>query len=74
MRYRIYDIDSLQWLAENYIKMNGLRNWTWKTIIKGIISEHIKTIKMDIHCDIDANQVEFIWLSFLKVAGIYDLS
>ena len=25
-----YDKTSFEWLAENYIRKRGLRNWTWK--------------------------------------------
>ena len=32
--------DSLEWLSRNYILINGLRNWTWKVIIDGIILEN----------------------------------
>ena len=35
------DKTSFRWLEQNYIRIKGLRNFTWKTIINGIIDEHL---------------------------------
>lgn len=52
----------------------GLRNWTWRTIIQGIISEHHKQISIEgIESDIDSKYVDLIWFTILKLAGIEDL-
>ena len=70
----LYDNDSLQWLSENFIKKNGLRNWTWRRIIRGIIKEHFKSIETNqVENDVDIRYVEFIWLTFLQVSGIKNL-
>ena len=64
----------MQWLAENFIKKNGLRNWTWKRIINGIIKENIRSIKKDrLKNDIELNFIELLWHTFLKVSGITKL-
>lgn len=42
--YTNFDTIPLEWLSENYIKRFGLRNWTWKVIMKGIIKENQKVI------------------------------
>ena len=41
-----FDKNSFEWLAENYIRKNGLRNFTWRTIFEGIRKEHILEIKL----------------------------
>ena len=65
----------LSWLSENYIFKFGLRNWTWKVIIDGIIIEHVKFLSKN--KDIDDEKiyhVKLIWYSFLHVQGITDFS
>ena len=37
-----YDTNSFRWLDQNYIRRHGLRKWTWRAIIEGIITEHLK--------------------------------
>ena len=54
--------------------MEGLRSWNWRTIIEGIIKEHIKYLQMnDQYDDINEWQVRVLWLTFLKVAKIENL-
>lgn len=71
-----YEFDSLQWLSENFIKKHGLRrNWNWKRIIKGIIFEHFLVIKeKDKSGDLETENIELIWYSFLSASGIKDLT
>jgi hypothetical protein len=65
-RNKSYDNQSLQWLSENFIKKNGLRRWTWRRIIRGIIKEHIKSIEQNKDEEkIDKKYVEIIWHTFL---------
>ena len=40
-----FDKTSFQWLAQNYMRIFGLRRWTWGTIITGIRNEHILELK-----------------------------
>jgi len=37
-------LENIEWLASNYEMTYGLRGerWIWSTIIKGIITEHIR--------------------------------
>ena len=28
-----FDKTSFRWLEQNYVRIKGLRNWTWKTIV-----------------------------------------
>ena len=39
-----FDKTSFEWLAENYTRIYGLRNWTWLTLIEGIKNENILEI------------------------------
>jgi hypothetical protein len=65
--------DSLGWLAENYIIKKGLRNWTWKVIIEGIIEEHMRSLVRDSNKEMNKDQISLLWLTFLNTAGISDL-
>ena len=69
-----FDKISLQWLDENYKRRKGLRNWTWKTIITGVITEHIKVIEMQSDGgEIENDHVHLLWHAFLRAAGVLDL-
>ena len=74
-KQKIYDHDSLFWLAKNYIWQKGLRSWTWEVIINGIIQEHAKSLIIDQQQadDFQLHHIELIWHTFLKVAKIQDL-
>ena len=72
---KVYDYDSLFWLSKNYIWKRGLRTWTWRIIIEGIIEEHTKTLVLEFKStNIDMVHIELIWHTFLKVAGIKNLN
>ena len=74
-KYWNYDKSSIQWLEANYIRIFGLRNWTWKSIINGIITEHIKIIKSEQGSkEIDKEHVHLLWHTFLQVAGIKEVN
>lgn len=60
-------------MAENYIKIHGLRGWTWESIIKGIIIEHIKSVESQSDKEIEAHHIEILWHSFIQVAGVENL-
>ena len=64
--------NSLDWLAKNYIWKFGLRNWNWKIIIDGIITEHKKFLKRS-NQTFEKEQIEMLWFTFLKVAKIHNL-
>jgi hypothetical protein len=65
----------LEWLANSYIKKNGLRAWNWRKIINGIIKEHKRvTVRDNQEDQISEQHVELIWHTFLKVNGIENLS
>ena len=70
-KHRVYDYDSLSWLANNYIKKMGLRKWTWKVIIDGIIVEQIRSIEN--LTENDMQNVRIMWHTFISVAGITNL-
>ena len=71
-RFQVYDNDSLEWLAKNYIWQKGLRNWTWEVIIYGIIKENIKILKADGQ-EVDVKNIELVWLTYFKVAKVENL-
>ena len=66
------DKTSFKWLDENYKRIYGLRNWTWKTIMLGIRNEHLQYIKEKGDSEIDAEYVHIIWDMFLKFGGVLD--
>tara|TARA_B110000285_G_C14950056_1_gene526288 strand:- start:257 stop:871 length:615 start_codon:yes stop_codon:yes gene_type:complete len=71
---RNFDSTSFEWLAENYIIKYGLRDWTWRTIIKGVRNEHLHEIKLQGKLSkIDAKFVHIIWDMVLKLGGITDI-
>lgn len=64
--HSIFDYDSLSWLSNNYIKKYGLRRWTWKKIITGIIKEQIVFAK-EKDDQIQYTHIKLVWMTFLKV-------
>ena len=70
--HSIFDYDSLSWLSNNYIKKYGLRRWTWRKIINGIIKEQI-LYTADQEDSIEYQHVKLVWMTFLKVQDIDDL-
>ena len=73
-RKRNFDTNSFRWLDQNYIRLYGLRNWTWQVIIDGIISEHLIQIERGGDDEIDAKYITLIWQMVLETAGIEDLN
>ena len=71
--HSIFDYDSLSWLSNNYIKKYGLRRWTWRKIINGIIKEQI-LYTADQEDSIEYQHVKLVWMTFLKVQDIDDLN
>ena len=70
-RHLSYNYSSLEWLSDSYIMKHGLRNWTWKVIIDGIIQEHLRIIQAKNKdagykcCDpIGLKHVKLIWTTF----------
>ena len=69
-----YD-DSLQWIANNYIRRYGLRNWCWRIIIAGICEEHIQDINNQDNSrknKIKVGMIKSLWQTFVMVSGIRD--
>jgi len=61
-KIRNFDTSSFQWLSENYKKKNGLRDWTWGIMIKGLKIEHLHEIKrLGNNSEIDSKFVHIIW-------------
>ena len=53
----------------------GLRNWTWKTIIDGIIAEHLKSNhSSSSNGEIDDQNIRLMWNMFVKLSGVDDLN
>lgn len=72
---RNFDKNSFSWLSENYIRIYGLRNWTWKAIIEGIKSQHILEIKSNPDDNnIDVKFAQVIWSIIVKFGGVIDLN
>jgi hypothetical protein len=64
----------LNWLAENYIHMKGLRKWTWQVILDGIIQEHIRFLSIKDEFDDEKKYlIKLIWSTFFYVQGIKNL-
>ena len=52
----------------------GLRNWTWKLIIEGIIAENMLEYDKDEKSPkVDERHIRLLWYTFLEVVGIKDL-
>lgn len=73
-----YDYSSLEWLSNSYIMKHGLRGWTWKAIIEGIIREHQRVIEANRKCSkccdaIGSQHVKIIWYTFFQMYGITNL-
>lgn len=52
----------------------GLRNWTWRSIINGIIDEHLKVNNdNDSESEIDQKNIQLMWTCFVKLCGVDDL-
>ena len=68
------DKTSYQWLDEQYVGKYGLRGWTWRTIIQGVINEHLNQLKeKGEETKIDAEYVALIWHTIANLAGITNL-
>ena len=79
-KQKFYNFDKipLRWLDENYQNRFGLRNWTWRTIINGVIAEHLLSIKSDTEPNKEIDQmnefhINLLWHTLLKTAEIFDL-
>ena len=46
-RGRNFDKVTLSWLASSYKRKYGLRKWTWRKIIEGIVDEHMEVLGRD---------------------------
>lgn len=77
----VYDYDSLEWLATNYEREYGLRNWTWQVIIDGIIDEHrLENFRFEKGMEssitkledkeFDMHHIEPLWYAFLDAGDI----
>ena len=42
-----FEIQSFDWLSDKYILLYGLRKWTWRVIIEGIIAENMLEFEDD---------------------------
>ena len=72
-----YD-DSLQWIAYNYVKKYGLRDWCWEIIVHGISKENFKHILKAEKIKgsnnfVRQSMIKAVWVTFLQVACITDL-
>ena len=68
--------NSLQWIASNYVRLHGLRNWTWRQIIDGIVFEHRHHIKQKYKgkSNVRTHHLEGLWETLLDIAGIQHLN
>ena len=41
------EFKKVNWLSGKYMLIFGLRNWTWRVIINGIINEHLRVLNSD---------------------------
>lgn len=51
----------------------GLRDWTWRVIIDGVVRENMIYLGGSEKSNIDVRHIRLLWYTFLEVAGIDDL-
>ena len=69
-----YDQTSFRWLEQNYVRIYGLRNWTWESIINGVIKEHLRYLNDEGNESYgDPKYIPLIWKMVMKLSGIEDL-
>jgi hypothetical protein len=76
IKNRVFSSSNFGWISKNFELVYGLRRgqWTWQTIIDGIIQEHIKSLKSSKKkCKTDVDHIKLIWYTLLRVAKIDDL-
>ena len=69
------EFKKVNWLSGKYMLIFGLRNWTWRVIINGIINEHLRVLNSDpqFQYEIEPKKIKLLWRTFLKVAGVDNL-
>lgn len=68
-----FDKTSFKWLEQNYLRIHGLRDWTWIKIINGIIKQHQKEIENKGEAsEIDEKFISLIWMTIFELSGIND--
>lgn len=69
-----FELNRVNWLSDRYVCLYGLRKWTWRVIIEGIISENMRECQSNCKdSQVNIEQIWLVWYTFLKVAGIYHL-
>ena len=71
-----FEIENFDWLSDKYMLLHGLRNWTWRVIIEGIIRENIFQLSSSStgsQKPVAYQHIRVLWFTFLEVAGIKDL-
>jgi len=62
-------------LSDKYIMVYGLRDWTWRLIIEGIVSENMLEYQSQgnkLKKKVDVRHIRLLWFTFLEVVGIKD--
>ena len=67
------EIQNFDWLSEKYMLIYGLRDWTWRVIIDGVVCENMIYLGGSEKSSIDVRHIRLLWYTFLEVAGIDDL-
>ena len=73
-RIRSFDKVTLSWLASSYKRKYGLRKWTWRKIIDGIVDEHMFVIGLEGSSNnLAKGHLDLLWHTFIRVAKITEL-
>ena len=66
-----FEIQRVDWLSDKYILLYGLRNWTWRLIIEGVIDENMQEFQDDSeNKKVDVRHIRLLWYTFLEVVGV----
>ena len=69
------EFKKVNWLSDKYLAEYGLRKWTWRVVIDGIVKENVETFQSELGKTktVDHSKIELLWYTFLDIAGIKNL-
>ena len=45
------EFKQINWLSDKYVSLYGLRRWTWRVVIQGVIDEQVAVMNSDTSID-----------------------
>ena len=45
------EFKQINWLSDKYVSLYGLRGWTWRVVIQGVIDEQVAVMNSDTSVD-----------------------